>query len=142
KTGVNIPQSMIIPEGKPVDEYETTFIYEKDGVQKEFTLDNYPADDTAWVFVGQKTVLIKKGYLPPIHDFIITNPSGQDIAEEVLADPGYALLMISQKLTEADPELLSIGFETGSHCLASGINFLVLTASGTDELSGYQNNLT
>ena len=142
KTGVNIPQSMIIPEGKPVDEYETTFIYEKDGVQKEFTLDNYPADDTTWVFVDQKTVLIKKGYLPPIHDFIITNPSGQDIAEEVLADPGYTLLMISQKLTEADPELLSKGFETGSHCLASGINFLVLTASGTDELSGYQNNLT
>ncbi|MDX9726410.1 MAG: DoxX family protein [Bacteroidales bacterium] len=142
KTGVNIPESMIIPEGKPVDEYETTFIYEKDGVQKEFTLDNYPADDTTWVFVDQKTILVKKGYIPPIHDFIITVPSGEDIAGEVLADPEYTLLMISQKLSEADPDHLAEGFETGEYCQTAGIRFLVLTASGTDELSGYQNNLT
>jgi len=142
KTGVNIPESMIIPEGKPVDEYETTFIYEKDGVQKEFTLDNYPADDTTWVFVDQKTILVKKGYIPPIHDFIITFPSGEDIAGEVLADPEYTLIMISQKLSEAYPEHLAQGFETGEYCQTAGIRFLVLTASGTDELSGYQNNLT
>ena len=42
KTGVNIPDNMIIPEGEPTDEYETTLIYEKNSVQKEFTLDNYP----------------------------------------------------------------------------------------------------
>lgn len=142
KTGVNIPESMIIPEGKPVDEYETTFIYEKDGIRKEFTLENYPADDTSWVFVDQNTVLVKKGYVPPIHDFIITSPSGEDIAGEVLADPDYTLIMITQKISEANPEYLSEGFETGEYCQAAGIRFLVLTASGTDELSGYPNNLT
>lgn len=142
KTGVNIPEAMKIPEGMPVDEYESTFIYEKDGVRKEFTLDNYPAGDTAWKFVDQHTVLVKKGYVPPIHDFSITAPDGQDIAEQVLASPGYTLIMISSKLKDADPADLSKGFELGVHCMASGMGFLVLTASGSDELSRYNNGFT
>ncbi|MFZ0281276.1 MAG: BT_3928 family protein, partial [Bacteroidales bacterium] len=79
KTGNNIPEQMTIPEGKPVDEYKTTFIYEKEGQTKEFTLENYPANDSTWKFVDQKSVLIKKGYLPPVHDFVITTAEGEDI---------------------------------------------------------------
>ena len=52
---------MVIPEGVPADQYNTTFIYEKDGVKKEFTLENYPANDSTWKFVDQKSVLDKKG---------------------------------------------------------------------------------
>jgi len=55
KIGVNIPKAMIIPENAPSDEFKTTFIYEKDGVQKEFTLENYPKGDSSWVFIDQKT---------------------------------------------------------------------------------------
>ena len=40
--GANIRQQMEIPEGEEPPVYETTFILEKDGVRKEFTLDNYP----------------------------------------------------------------------------------------------------
>jgi hypothetical protein len=142
KTGVNIPEAMKIPEGMPSDEYKSTFIYEKAGVSKECTLENYPADDTTWKFIDQLTVLVKKGYVPPIHDFSITAPDGQDIAEQVLASPGYTLIMISSKLKDADPSDLSKGFELGVHCMASGMGFLVLTASGSDELSRYNNGFT
>ena len=69
---------MNIPEGAPQDEYEYTFIYEKDGVQKKFNLDNVPADDSTWTFVDTETKLIKKGYVPPITDFIITTFDGED----------------------------------------------------------------
>ena len=64
QVGVNIPDQMNIPEGAPQDEYEYTFIYEKDGVQKKFNLDNVPADDSTWTFVDTETKLIKKGYKP------------------------------------------------------------------------------
>ena len=40
KVGANIPEGMTVPVGAPQDEYAITFIYEKDGVQQEFTLDN------------------------------------------------------------------------------------------------------
>ena len=142
KTGNNIPEGMVIPEGKPVDEYETTFIYEKEGVQKEFTLENYPADDTTWKFVDQKSVLIKKGYLPPIHDFSLVTLDGYDITDMILDDSGYNLLMVSTKLDEAKRNHLEAGFDLGMDCLLKGIGFYVVTASATDELTGYSNGLT
>jgi hypothetical protein len=37
---------MEIPEDAEPDVYETTLIYEKDGVQQEFTLENYPKGDS------------------------------------------------------------------------------------------------
>jgi len=142
KKGVNIPEAMKIPEGMPADQYESTFVYEKDGVRKEFTLENYPAGDTTWKFIDQNTVLVKKGYVPPVHDFSITAPDGQDIAGQVLSSPGYTLIMISTKLKDADPAHLAKGFELGVHCMTAGISFLILTSSGSDELSRYNNGFT
>ena len=39
----------------------TGLIYEKDGKQETFTLENYPKGDSTWHFVDQKSVLVKKG---------------------------------------------------------------------------------
>jgi len=141
KTGVKITDKMVIPEGVPADQYRTTFTYEKDGVKKEFTLDNYPANDTAWKFIDQKSVLVKKGYVPPIHDFVISNMEGEDLTANILSDQGYSLLMISKKLTEAGKKHLEKGFEFGRFCFDKGIDFYVVTASGTDEVRSYNNGL-
>lgn len=142
KTGNNIKEGMEIPEGKPVNEYLTTFIYEKEGVQKEFTIENYPADDSAWKFIDQKSKLIKKGFLPPIHDFSITTIEGEDLTDWILSNPGYTVLMISTKLNKADQKNLEKGFELGEWCAAKGISFYIVTASGTDEVKEYNNGLT
>jgi uncharacterized membrane protein YphA (DoxX/SURF4 family) len=141
KTGVKIADKMTIPDGTPVDEYITTFIYEKDGIKKEFSLENYPADDTSWKFVDQKSVLIKKGYEPPIHDFIITAMNGEDLTQRILSFRGYTLLMISKKLEEAGDKHLSEGFELGIYCRSLGIDFYILTSSVTSKVQSYDNEL-
>ncbi|MEI6050656.1 MAG: BT_3928 family protein [Bacteroidota bacterium] len=141
KTGVKIAEKMVIPEGVAADQYQTTFIYEKDGIRKEFNLNNYPADDTTWEFVDQKSVLIKKGYQPPIHDFSIASLNGEDLTQKVLSDTGYSVLMISKKLSEAGSRHLSDAFELGNYCSEKGIEFYILTASGTDEAKSYDNGL-
>ncbi|MBR1631429.1 MAG: DoxX family protein [Paludibacteraceae bacterium] len=84
KVGTDIEQSMFIPENAPQDRYETVFIYERNGEQREFTLDNYPKDDPSWVFVDSHSTLIEKGYEPPIHDFniILMDVHHADISEE------------------------------------------------------------
>ena len=105
KIGNNITEGMQIPEDAPMDEYETTFIYAKDGVEKEFTLTDYPADDTTWVFVSQNSVLVKEGYVPPIHDFSIMTADG-DITDIVLETPGYTLLVVSHKLEKANNDVV------------------------------------
>jgi len=141
KPGTYIPDKMIIPEGKPVDQYQTTFIYEKEGQRKEFTLDNYPYDDTTWVFIDQVSVLLKKGYEPPINDLSVISINNEDFTDRILFDYDYSLLMIARKLREVDEERLDAGFELGHHCLANGISFYVLSASGSDEMRMYDNGL-
>lgn len=142
KSEVKIADQMVIPEGAEPDKYQTSFIYEKNGEQKEFTLENYPADDASWEFVDQKTRLLKKGYQPPIHDFTITNTSGIDLTNQILSDKGYSLFMVSGKLREADTAKLMKGFDLGHYVSQHDINFYVLTATSSDELTGYNNGLT
>lgn len=141
KTGVKIADKMVIPDGVNVDEYRTTFIYEKDGVRKEFTLTDYPADDTIWKFIDQKSVLIKTGYQPPIHDFNITSMNGEDLTQKVLSDPGFSVFMVSRKLAEASKKRILDGFELGQYCKANGINFYILSGSGMDEVKSFDNGL-
>ncbi|HKK42269.1 MAG TPA: BT_3928 family protein [Bacteroidales bacterium] len=142
KTGVRIADEMVIPKGAEPDQYKTTFIYEKDGVRKEFDLNNYPADDTTWKFIDQKSILVKKGYQPPIHDFLITSPDGYDLTREILNYPGYTLLMVSKKLQEADMTHLEDGFSLGRECMAAGLEFYILTASVSGEVNKFNNGLT
>jgi hypothetical protein len=142
KTGVKIADKMGIPEGAPADIYNTTFIYEKNGIKKEFSLHDYPGNDSTWKFVSQKSVLVKKGYVPPIHDFLISSINGEDITEKILSYKGYSVLMISKKLSEAKQKYLSEGFKLGNICTTKDINFYILTSSGTDEIKRYENGLT
>jgi hypothetical protein len=137
REGADIVELMEIPEGAEPDIYETTFIYEKNGVRKEFSLSDYPADDPTWIFVDQRSILLKKGYEPPIHDFVITSSEGEDLTGEILADEGYTVLMISTKLGEASRKHIARGFDLGRWCMNNGIGFYVLTASGSDEMKKY-----
>ena len=141
KTGVRIIDQMTIPEGVEHDQYLTTFIYEKNGEQKEFTLENYPADDTTWVFVDQKTIILKKGYEPPISNFAIIALNGRDLTNQILNYEGYTLLMISKKLNEADSSELLRGFKTGRFVEDAGIDFYILTSTSSDETKKYTNGL-
>ncbi len=102
KVGNNIQELMAIPDDAPVDKYNTTFVYSKDGVEKEFSLSDAPFEDSTWVFVRQNTELIEKGYVPPIHDFSIVIDGENDITDLVLEREGYTFLIISSKLEQAD----------------------------------------
>jgi hypothetical protein len=142
KTGTHIADKMVIPEGMPGDKYETTFFYSKAGEIKEFTLDNYPANDTSWKFIDHKYVIVSKGYEPPIHDFSLTSINGDDLTEQILSSGKYTLLMISKKLGEAEPELLRKGFELGYYCMGNLVDFYVITASGSDEIRKFNNGIS
>ena len=99
--GADIRKGMEIPAGAKQPKFETTFILEKGGVRKEFTLDNYP--DSTWTFIDSKTVEVEKGYEPPIHDFSITDPAtDDDLTEQVLADKGYTFVLVVPYLELAD----------------------------------------
>jgi len=133
-TGTNIPEKMYIPEDAPVDEYETILIYEKDGIKKEFDLENYPWQDSTWSFVEQKSILIKEGYKPPIHDFSIFTPDGNDITDIVLSEKSYSFILVSADLAKADKEALQKLDTLSLYCNQTGIKFYSLSSSIYSEI--------
>ena len=125
--GMNIKKGMEIPAGAQQPQFETTFILQKNGIKKEFTLDNYP--DSSWQFVDSKTVQTKEGYVPPIHDFSIQKPNGDDITDSVLTAKGYVFLLVSPHLEQADDTNFGDIDQLYEYCQEQKIPFYCLTAS-------------
>lgn len=136
-TGANIKKGMEIPAGTKQPEFETTFILEKNGVRKEFTLDDYP--DSTWTFIDSKTVQTSEGYVPPIHDFSIEDrKTGEDITNEVLNDTNYTFLLISPRLDKADDSNFGQIDQIYEYAKDYGYRFLCLTASTEKDIAKWQ----
>ena len=132
-----VKQGMEIPEGAEQPEFESTFILRKNGVTREFTLDNYP--DSTWEYVDTKTVQTKKGYEPPIHDFAITtNDTGEDITEQVLTKKGYTFLLVSPRLAVADDSNFGDIDQIYEYAEENGVDFLCLTASTNEDIERWR----
>ena len=137
RVGTNIKQGMEIPEGAEQPEFESTFILRKNGVTREFTLNNYP--DSTWEYVDTKTVQTKKGYEPPIHDFAITtNDTGEDITEQVLTKKGYTFLLVSPRLAVADDSNFGDIDQIYEYAEENGVDFLCLTASTNEDIERWR----
>ena len=135
--GADIKAGMEMPEGAEQPVFDTTFIMEKDGGRREFTLDNYP--DSTWTFVDSKTVTVKEGYVPPIHDFSITAADGEDITDMVLGREGYTFLLISPDLDKADDQNFGDIDQIYEFCQDNSIPFYCLTASTEKSQQHWQN---
>lgn len=133
--GTYIPDGMSIPEGAPADEWESIFIYSKNGEEKEFSMDNLP--DSTWTFVDAQHQLIKKGYEPPIHDFTIVDEEGIDITDIVLASDNYNFLLVSYNVAKASPNNNEKLNELYNYCYEMGYPFYALTASINQDIKKF-----
>ncbi len=134
KVGNHIPTLMEIPEDAEPDVYQTTLIYAKDdGEEREFTLDNYPKDDPEWIFVDQKSVLVKKGYEAPIHDFEILTMDYDDITYDILESEEPVTLITMYDLAKADLKQM----DKVRALLNQGGLCYILTGSGEDEIEDF-----
>ena len=128
RIGTNIPRGMEIPKDAEQPLFETTFIMEKGGLRKEFTLNDYP--DSTWKFIDSKTVQVKEGYIPPIHDFSIADrKTGKDLTDSVLRHKGYTFLLIAPYLERADDSNFGDIDQLYEYAQTYNIPFYCLTAS-------------
>ena len=135
--GANIAKGMEIPKGAKQPKFDTTFILEKNGERKEFTIDNYP--DSTWTFIDSKTVQTEEGYVPPIHDFSIEDmKTGEDITQEVIHRKGYTFLLISPHLDFADDSNFGSIDEIYEYATDHDYPFLCLTASTEKAIRHWQ----
>ena len=140
--GQNIKKAMEIPKGAKQTTYKTTFICEKDGVTKEFTENDYPYDDSTWVFKDTHQEILEKGYEPPIHDFSITDEkTGEDLTDSILAKDGYTFLLIAPVLERADDSNFGEIDAIYEYAKENGYGFYGLTAS-TDKAVKHWRDIT
>ena len=134
--GADIAQKMVLSDEV---EYETTFILEKDGQQREFTLEDYP--DSSWTFIDSRTVRKGNGLeMPEVNDFAVTtlDDSHEDITQQLLADTAYTFLLISPYLEQADDGIMDRIAAIHDYCIDRGYNFLCLTSSGEQAITRWQ----
>jgi triosephosphate isomerase len=137
KIGNNIRKGMEIPEGAKPTVFDTRFIMEKDGERQTFTVDNYP--DSTWTFVSAETLVVEKGYEPPIHDFVMESmETGEDITDEVLDDPGYTFLLVMHRTEEANEGFIDLINELYDYSLEHGYKFYALSSSSVDVIEQWR----
>lgn len=137
KVGNYLPTLMEYPEDAEPDQYEITFVYSQNGVEQEFTLDNYPKNDSTWTFVRQNSTLIKKGYEPPIHDFEILNEEFEDITFDILESEQPVTLAVMYDLSKADRKQAARLNALANQSSA----FYAVTGSGSQEIEQFKQEM-
>lgn len=113
KEGVNIIESMKIPEGAPQDEFEIIYTLKNKntGEKKEINDKDYIATkiyaDTNWVLESSsEPKLIKEGYQPKIKDLNVFDSQGVTYTEEIFDNPYYNLVAVGWKLDKTNKKAL------------------------------------
>jgi uncharacterized membrane protein YphA (DoxX/SURF4 family) len=139
------------------------FTYEKNGQKKEFTMENYPWQDSTWKFVDRKDKVISEATgEPEIHDFILTDSNGTDQTKAILTGQGYTLFWFLREPDKATMDnveklrhlatkaaelhipfyaLCSSNYETANAFLFKWkINLPILTLDGTASKTAMRTN--
>lgn len=128
KIGNNIREEMSMPDDAKPSVYKSIFTLEKNGEQREFTLDDYP--DSTWTFVKAENVLVEKGYEPAIKDFSLQDlQTGEDITDAVLADTTYTFLLVAHRVESAEDSNIDRINQLYDYSVEHGYGFYALTSS-------------
>ncbi|WP_321372729.1 BT_3928 family protein [uncultured Draconibacterium sp.] len=136
KIGTNIPEAMSIPDDAPQEVYENTFYYKNKntGEVEEFTEENYPWQDTAnWEYDDMESVLVQEGYEPPIHDFTIETPDGEDIKDFFIYDENYAFILVAYDLHKSSTKSQNKINALSHWAMDQGYSFVCLTSTLQEE---------
>jgi uncharacterized membrane protein YphA (DoxX/SURF4 family) len=106
KPGNNLWQKMQPAPGSTPPVFQTNFVYEKNGVKKNFTSENYPWQDSTWKFVSSESKMIKEGTGQPEipHDFAFTDSDGADQTQALLTAKGYVFYWFIREPQKAHME--------------------------------------
>lgn len=129
--------SVVAPETQ-ADDDDFVFVYEKDGIRKEFTIDNLP--DSTWTFVdrheraqtqdGGNAVADYRGI--PIYD------GDEEISSLIIPRKGEAILILMSDMEEIDALTSFRLNDLNDLAAAEGVPMICLTGSSDEQLSEWR----
>ena len=118
-------------------QFVTTFILEKDGERREFTLEDYP--DSTWTFVDTHTVQVEPSKRTGVGDLLIQDANtGEDITEQLLCDEGFTFLLIAPYLEKANDGVMGELLSLYDFSQEKGCGFYCLTSSGEEAIANWR----
>ena len=127
--------------GDDMPDTEYQFVYEREGVQQTFALDNLPDESQGWTFVERKQVgakLVVKE--TSAADYFVVYDGNEDVTEEILEQDGYVFIMLSPNLAKANDNHIDKIHELYDYCLLYGYPFYAVTASTPAEIDEWLDN--
>lgn len=136
--GNNILDGMKLPAGAITDSVVMVFIYEKDGVKKELTVDQLSTIDSTYKFVDRIDKVIREGDKPKIHDFSIRDAADTDYTSDFLSRPDYVLMLVCYDLNKADRKVQPQINDLVAKCQAKDIEFFGITSTVVAETEKFR----
>jgi uncharacterized membrane protein YphA (DoxX/SURF4 family) len=136
--GKNIEEGMMIPKDAPRDSVVMIFQYSKGGQIHEFTAEQLPEDLDTYEFVDRTDKVIRQGYVPPIHDFTITDANGSDYTEDFLHNENYSFMVVAYDLSKSNTEVQQKLNELASESEKEGYDFFGLTSTTVSETDKFR----
>lgn len=127
--------------GDDMPDTEYQFVYEREGVQQTFALDNLPDESQGWTFVERKQVgakLVVKA--TSAADYFVVYDGNKDVTENILEQDGYVFIMLSPNLAKANDNHIDKIHELYDYCLLYGYPFYAVTASTPAEIDEWLDN--
>ena len=110
------------------------FVYEKNGISQEFTIDSLP--DETWTFVDRIPIpqVSKAATDPAIYRPITVMDIDHEIADGAIIDDGEQLLLLFPSLSDVVIPFTYLINETCDFCHSHGIDVVGLTSNGKAEI--------
>lgn len=142
--GLNIKDGMQIPEGESAPEYGVvyTMVHKESGETKEVDSKTYISsgiwEDASWeITETSDPILLKEGYEPPVHDFVLTSNENGDVTYWVL-DADQQLLIVMYDITETNENNIDRIKSLIDGVKSKGIPVYALTASLYEEVQDFE----
>jgi uncharacterized membrane protein YphA (DoxX/SURF4 family) len=112
--------------------YETTLVYRNlaTGELKEFTMENYPWQDTAtWAWDTTYSRMVQQGDRAPL---AINDPYGNDVTDDILQEENYKFLLVAYDLEKTVTKRWDRINKLQSESEKAGWSWYGLSKSGSD----------
>lgn len=122
-----------------------TFVYEKDGVSKEFSIDDeLPSEEEGWKFVERKVSTQSSADRSEdgsdIKTLRIWDRDGvNDLSEEIIDNDGKEMLLLIPDIREVSPSTTWKINEISDWAQSNGIDMSAVVAGNSDEIDEWEN---
>ncbi len=99
---VGTPLTELTDEPHDDGDYDYRFVYEKDGVERTFNLEELAEVDSTWTFLRDETIELKAGRTIGGADFMLLDEKGKDISETLRAKGENRIIVLFRDIIHHD----------------------------------------